>query len=832
MQVNVSTLTVRAVAFVSLSVLLPFQVNAQGAEENAASSVLEEIMVSARRREESLTDVPVAVSAFTEAVIQEAAILELRNIAENTAGVVYNERDGDRSQAYIGVRGFKQFVASATGQRASTFLNSMPVAGNQAAVQLVDVVGVEVYRGPQSAAFGRSVFAGAVNYALRQPSLDDPFGGVDLQYGEDGRARVAGFYSMPIVEDKLGVYLSGAIDEYDGPGGVVSSDGFAMGARETEYYSLALRFQPTDALGMTLRYSNTELDDGPSPDYNLDPATDSNIVLSPTPGRAPLYVGKLNFADQPALNRNFCVNDGNCVLDPGFELERERLSLEASYEFGNGHTVDLRALTSEDSQFNIDDQDNTDFAPGPGVFVVNMGNEVEIDEDYVEVVWSTPDDARLRGLLGYSQYDYDLLNVAYFVHPEADLIDGSGSTPSIFSQTVKNRGVFGGLFYDLTDSLTVSFEGRQQRDDISASDPDPTDQNFPVSESDTFLPRIALSYAFRDELNFYVQYSEGVRPASINTAAVAPLQRATAAALAEITVNGQTFASAEPFLDDVLAVDEETLKNYEIGMKGVFLEGRMNLNLAIFHMETDGYAETGNLFYFPDGVDSQDVLDALSAYGAATNNPLLDQPLNETALRMRGDVNIAKLETQGFEVEGTYVPTENWRFTGQLTYLDTTFDTGCVPIGADFGLELSSLTLPSGGTLNCTDISNNAFPFIPELQFGLQALYTRELSNGWNLFTRANVRYQDEQYMDWFEAGLLPSSARWDLRAGVDSENWRLEAYVVNLTDDRTPLGAQYEPARNEVAAFTGNGGPPNNTGLNVAIAYPREVGMRVSYRF
>lgn len=804
------------------------QVVAQDAP--TVSRSLEEIVVTARKREESLQDVPVAITALTQTAIEDAGIDDLGDVLNNTVGMVYNERDGNRAQAYPGVRGIKSFTGG--GDRVSTFVDAMPVAGSQATIQFIDVAGVEVYRGPQSAVFGRSVYAGALNYSLRQPSLDGQEGTLNAQIGQDGRSALSGYYTTDLIQDTLGVYLSASRDKSDGPGSVVSSDGYQMGSRDTEHYSLALAFQPTDQLDMTLRYSSTSLDDGPAPDYNLDPATDSNYVDSPTAGRAPLYYGELRYSDEPDLYRNFCVDDSNCITDPGWELERERLAFDADYSFDNGHSLTFRTFTSEDTVLDLDDQDNTNFTTG---FVVNMGTDTYIDEEYYELVWTSPDDQRLRYTLGYSQYDYFNESVAYFVHPTSDRLTGVGSTPSVLTQTVKNKGVFAGLFYDITDDLTLSVEGRQQEDDISASDPDPTDENVPQSVSETFLPRIALNYALTDTVSLYAQYAKGVQPSTINTVAVAPLQRATAAALGEITVAGQTFDSAIPFLNDVLAVDEELLYNYEVGMKGTFLDGRLSLNAALFKIETEGYAETGNLFYFPDGgsaFDSNDVLAALEAYGAANNIAILDQTLSETALRVRGAVNIADLSSKGLELDGVYLLSDNWELAAQLTYLQAKFDNGCTPIGEDFGLELTELVLASGGTMACTDISGNDFPYIPNLQLGAAVTYTDQLDNGWDWFTRLDMRYEDEQYMDWFNAGYLPSSTKFNLRAGVDTGSLRIEAYVENLTDDRTPLGAQYEPARNEVQAYTGNGGPTNNTGLNVAIAYPREMGLKVSYSF
>ena len=396
-------------------------------DEASASRMIEEVVVTARKREESLNDVPVAINAFNAEGLEAAGIDELGDVLDNTVGMVYNERDGNRSQTQPGVRGIKDFIGGGT-PRVSTFVDGMPVAGQQATIQFVDVAGVEVYRGPQSAVFGRSVFAGAINYSYREPSLNESEGAVNVQFGEDGREALNARYTTPLVEDVLGLYVSAATDNYDGPGSPVSTDGVKLGTRETDHFSVALKFQPTDQLSMTLRYTDTELDDGPAPDYNLipfdsvrNPGGDPNYQQTPEQaavGGAPLYAGALSSIDNPIFARNFCADEGlesqNCILDPGFELERQRLSLDLSYDFDNGHSLAFKVFDSEDFTFDIDDQDNS-AAPGAGV--VNMASEISIDEQYAELIWTSPSDRRLRYTLGYSLYETETETRDFTRHP-------------------------------------------------------------------------------------------------------------------------------------------------------------------------------------------------------------------------------------------------------------------------------------------------------------------------------------------------------------------------------------------------------------------------------
>jgi len=205
--------------------------------------------------------------------------------------------------------------------------------------------------------------------------------------------------------------------------------------------------------------------------------------------------------------------------------------------------------------------------------------------------------------------------------------------------------------------------------------------------------------------------------------------------------------------------------------------------------------------------------------------------LNPGSPRVRGGVNIGDMGSRGLELDGSYLLNDNWQIDAQLTYLKTEFDSACSPSGPTYGVgDLTSLAIGSG-SLSCSTVDGNAFPFTPEIQLGAAATYSSELSNGWGWWTRLDMRHEDEQFIDSFETGWLPSVTKFNLRAGINTDNWRIEAYVENLTDDRTPLGAQYEPERPEITQATGLRGPGAN-GINVAAAYPREVGLKMSYRF
>ena len=814
---------------------MAFAPNSIAQSSDTTSANQDEVIVTARKRAESLLEVPVAITAFNAAELEAAAIVNLGDILDATPGAVYNERDGNRSSGVGGFRGVKTFASiDPTQQRTSTFIDGQPMIGPQATIQLVDVENVEVYRGPQSAVFGRSVFAGAINYTTRKPDLNEVRAGVNAEAGEDGVLGINGYYTMPIVEDKLSFLVSGAYDAYNGPGSPRSTDGFRLGERETRYVSGSLLWEPTDNLSLRARYSHTELDDGPAADFNLDPAGGLN-EFEQVDNFAPLLVGEVEVPDDLVFDRNFCVNEGldtqNCITDPGYELERDRFEFHADYEMDNGHSLSFQAFYSEDTTLDLDDQDNTGNAVGNG-FVVLMGIDQEIEEKYAEVVWASPDEGRLRYTLGASIYDYTFDGAEQTVHSSSAL-DGVGTAPNISNQDVENLGVFAGVFYDVTEKATLSLEGRYQRDDVSSIDPDPTDDNVPEAITNTFLPRVSLDYQFTDDLNVYGQVAKGVQPATVNVQAVATTQRAAAEALEGLVVNGETIQnSATPFLDSVVAVDEEEIWSYELGFKGQFLDGDLKVNGAAFFMDWEGFSSVANLFFIPESTGGNftdgDVLTAL----AATGDPNL-QGLGVTSLRVRGAANLGDIEIKGIELDAAYRLNENWELQGALTFLDHEFKDACVPQGVDFGLINSELPLTGGGSLPCTDVDGNPFLYTPDIQATGSATYTRPISDDWELFARGDVRFEDEQNVFFFDRGTLPSSTRLDARLGFNTDNLRIEGYVTNLTDDDTPTGGQYEPARNQVRDFRGGiGNPPQNTGINVAISRPRQFGFRLGYKY
>ena len=178
------------------------------AADGPSASALEEVVVIARKREERLVDVPIAITSVSADALEKAGITDLGSLAATVPGFQYTQAR-ERNSSLPGIRGVKSTEISPNRQKVSTFYDGMPVLGQQAVSQLVDVGRVEVYRGPQSAQFGRAVFGGAINYLSTPTNMHDLSGKVELTRGTDGLQNASVLLTGPVFSDKLGVLVSG-----------------------------------------------------------------------------------------------------------------------------------------------------------------------------------------------------------------------------------------------------------------------------------------------------------------------------------------------------------------------------------------------------------------------------------------------------------------------------------------------------------------------------------------------------------------------------------------------------------------------------------------------
>ena len=236
----------------------------------AQGQMLEEVVVTARKRSENLQDVPMAVSAFSTQQLQDFGIDELTEVGRMTPNLVMNETSGlvgGAISVFIRGIGNDQGLSQGVGIYVDDiYLNRT----SGALLDVFDVERIEVLKGPQGNLYGRNTIGGAVKYITREPG-DELEGNIELKGGSDGYFRVKGGASGPLVDDSLYGSLHFSYRERDG----YQDNSFAGSDDPWDAENGAVRgtlmWLPTDSLKLKL-----------AGDYSKDSS------LPPIPGRIAL----------------------------------------------------------------------------------------------------------------------------------------------------------------------------------------------------------------------------------------------------------------------------------------------------------------------------------------------------------------------------------------------------------------------------------------------------------------------------------------------------------------------------------------------------------------
>ena len=282
-------------------------------EEDDAILALEEIVVTARKREESLMDVPVSTSVFSETLIEDAGITTLYDLYEMVPGLHFDEEE-DRLAALPSIRGIQANDVAPNRTKVTSFVDGIPVLGSAGSIGFFGFQQVEVYRGPQSAAFGRSTFGGAVNYVTANPG--DTFeGNVGLNYNDFGTRTANVSVGGPIMES-LGFLLNYSHEDSTTPeiwhangdygykelGGIATNvdqaDGTEFGARTGGNLSGKLVFEPDDTVRLAMTFTSLETHDQRAPVMFLsqaerDACFEGNGVFVDAGMMAPWLLGEM-----------------------------------------------------------------------------------------------------------------------------------------------------------------------------------------------------------------------------------------------------------------------------------------------------------------------------------------------------------------------------------------------------------------------------------------------------------------------------------------------------------------------------------------------------------
>jgi iron complex outermembrane receptor protein len=527
-----------------------------GAQEQearrTASILLEEITVTARKREESAQEVPLAITAFNAGQLEALKVRDLMSLSVGMPNVALDDIATTRGSANFSIRGLgiNSSIAS-IDPTVGLFLDGVYLGNNVGVIfDMFDVESIEVLRGPQGILFGRNVTGGAILLNTRKPGEQfDVSARIAVDGGGDGgmNSYAMGSIGGP-VSDTLGLKLSAYYNNDDG-WFENRFDGSDFGAIEQTMFRPVLVWTPNDSTELILRYEYTDISgDGP--------ASQTHTNGSGVPGAF------VNF-DRDSFDMS--------IDEPGFQkVKTDFVSAELNVDvaFGDGTITNIFGWRESESSANadIDSQPVWLFHAPSWLNTDQISNELRYNGRFGERSNVTAGLYYFENEINYHERR-ELLGIATGGVAPAATFDGGGD------YEVTTLGVFFALDYALSDRLTLNTGLRFTKEEKDANIKS-LSANLGVScnivllrdcpfdfidnkDWESWSPKIGATYVLDDEKLLYAHWTRGVRSGGYN-------------------LRNTSFNPADvpgPF-------DEETVDSYEIGFKSTQDWGR--LNAAVF----------------------------------------------------------------------------------------------------------------------------------------------------------------------------------------------------------------------------------------------------------
>jgi iron complex outermembrane receptor protein len=760
--------------FVALAVLaaLPLAVSAQQQQED--DRAIQEIIVTATKRESSLQDVPFSVAAMTGDQIRNSGSSNIVDLARNIAGLTITDLGPGQSQ--LAIRGISagQVIRDQPGvkEQVGVYLDESPisVALFTPDIDLFDLQRFEVLRGPQGTLFGAGSTAGTLRYITAQPRLGEFEGNAEVSLTDgsesDFGGSVKGVVNLPVAETAalrlVGYYneLPGFIDAIYPDGSVRKNvdGGSKIGAR------VAMLFQPNASFAITPRIVYQKLDTDGFPREDI-----FNMLGNPfTTTEPPVSIGERQQFIQ---------------LEEGLEDDFMLADLKMEYDFGAAVLTSISSFTDREVTVTRDATQLTGSVTVQPIGITDpaivripstLVDATDLKAFSQEIRLSSGGTGTFDWLVGAFYHDVDRKYGQSLPTPGWDAATGIDNTTagapadnpfwSRLSYDFKQFAAFGegtwhfneqwrltgGVrYYDFDEDRVLTFAGA-----FSA----PT-LNLPGStSSDGFSPRAILSWDVSETVQLNLQASRGFRLGGINDPLNLTLCQGN---------DVETFGGSNTW-------EDEKVRNYELGAKTQSLDRRITFNAAIFYSDiTDLQANT-----------------------------------NAGSCSSRIVFNVPKARSVGAEIELFARPNDSWDFALSATYAEaelrsTVFaDVGGVQTPID-GLE-----------------EGNRLPTAPEFQAAASATYSWPFSAALGAYANFTVQHVGPSYTQFADQApgfgtvsplidfgdittdtfsfdpQLDGYTIGNLRVGFQADQWEVAAFLNNAWDEKANLSVDTERGR------------------------------------
>ena len=755
-----------------------------GAPADAPAGVLQDIVVTARKREENLQDVPLSVDVLTKRDLQNLGITQFEDYAEKIPSISYISL-GPGAQLFV-MRGVSDGSNPNYANTSATgfFVDDMSTSwfGTQPDLHLYDIAQIEVLNGPQGTTFGAGSMSGAVRYITNKPDVSAFSAGIDLDGGqiEGGghNATYEGFLNVPLIAGTLGLRVSAFSDEHGGfinnrlttrqwaNGTVSDNSAWARNNYNREHVEggrLALKGVINDKWSATLSYSYQRQHTEGAWDQDLanyGPRTVSRFGPESRQNEAKMLdfhvdgdvgIGDLVFAStywslptrqnneysQYMENYNGGAQQGfTCLNDPTYG-DGPFTGCNVPLQYYEYHTNperwsnELRLASKAGGRFHwlagVYWEKTRDKDSGSTFYMPGLQPEGAAFQYYTALYGTTA-----SSLPPGEWYAY--------------------RTRSDYLQTTE----FANIGYDITARLNVEAGVVHFHSDSSYSSPygqfsyAPTTPYFSTNASSKWNGKVGVSYKLTDKVLLYGDFAQGFRDGGANSGYPA-----------------SCYANGVP-----PSYVPDTLNSFELGWKSTSLGGRLLFNGAAYLMN---WKDLQTLIYDVD-------ICAPSSF----------------------NVNVGNARIYGVESNAELRLNENWSTQAAVSYTDSHL--------------ISSPYATFQGNVG------ERLPFVPYFSYSWNVRYQHPLSSRLIGYAQFDVAHKGDMWNDLHVAGSngfgrinQPGYTIMNLRLGINPEggHWLAELYVHNLADEN--------------AIIYSNTG---NFDLRETTNEPRVIGLRVNYRF
>lgn len=584
--------TTMALALVLGTMFVP----SESAKAQAEASENDEdgaIVVTARRREETLLDVPMAVSAFSGETLENRGVTNISEIAQAAPSVTIEPSRATNTTLTAFIRGVgQQDPLAGFEPGVAIYIDDIYLARPQGALlDVYDVERVEVLRGPQGTLYGRNAVGGAIKYVTRRLGPDHEFSG-RVSYGSYDQIDLVAKGSVPIGDSvRIGAAIASLNRDGYGANFTTGQDNYN---KDLIAVRGSLELMPSDDVFIRISGDYTDDDSNPVAGYRPFPG-----VVSGTPVLSNFFSTFAGAATNPSTAG---INGQN---------EVEAGGINGLFEWEASDTVTLKSITAwrKDRTFSVIDFDSlaVDDFDAPVIYR---------NEQFSQELQLLYQSDRLNGVFGFyyldaqASNDFDVvlgqLGRAFFGAPLTAFTGGSVDTSA--------WSIFGDFTYDITDQFALTLGGRYTEDkrtaDIfrasylgtgspafgnSTAIQTAVTSDYEASRTfKNFSPRVLVNFKPNDDVNLYASYSRGFKAGSFDP-------------------RGSNFSSPEV----VNGYEPEILDSFEAGVKTRF--GRSYVNIAAFYSDYKDLQVPGSLPIDTDGDGvNDDFVGAVTNAGKAT----------------------------------------------------------------------------------------------------------------------------------------------------------------------------------------------------------------------